>query len=217
MSLTKAFIKAIDPPNSQVEFQYNPSKYTVAKTVEWNFQKQKGADVSPVEFVQGQGRTITMELFLDGLETNKDISESVEKLQAFMLVNDANKKASNKPRPPRVEFHWAGSGPKIFPSVIKSLNASYTMFHSDGRPARATVNLTLQEVSDKEKKKGQNPTSMGNAGIRSHRVVAGETLDVIAYNELGNAGLWRHIAELNRIDNPFDLKPGQHLAIAPPP
>jgi nucleoid-associated protein YgaU len=79
------------------------------------------------------------------------------------------------------------------------------------------VNLTLQEVSDKEKKGGQNPTSLGSAGIRDHRVVAGETLDVIAYNELGNANHWRYIAELNNIANPFDLKPGRHLAIAPPP
>ena len=75
----------------------------------------------------------------------------------------------------------------------------------------------FEEISDKIKKKGQNPTSMGNFGIRSHRVVAGETLDVIAYNELGDANHWRHIAQLNNINNPFDLRPGQHLAIAPPP
>jgi hypothetical protein len=216
MSLAKAFIKAIDPPNTMVEFQYNPTKYTIAKTVEWNFQKQKGADVSPVEFVQGQGRTVTMELMIDGLEDNKNVADDVDKLQTFMMVSDANKKASGKPRPPRVEFHW-GAGPAILPAVIKSLNVTYTMFHPDGKPARATVSITLQEVSDKATKKaGQNPTSMGSAGIRDHRVVAGETLDMIAFRELGNAALWRHIAEMNNISNPFDLRPGQHLAIAEP-
>src|SRR5262249_46290906 len=117
----------------------------------------------------------------------------------------------------RVEFHWAGSGARVFPAVIKSLNVNYTMFHNDGRPARASVNLTLQEVSDKEKKKkGQNPTSLGTDGIRSHRVVTGETLDVIAYNELGDAALWRSIAEPNHVDTPFALRAGQHLAIVPP-
>src|SRR5688500_15864589 len=104
MSLAKAFIKAIDPPNTTVEFQFNPTKYTIAKTVDWNFQKQKGADVSPVEFVQGQGRTVTMELMIDGLEAKKNVAEDVDKLQTFMMVADANKKASGKPRPPRVEF-----------------------------------------------------------------------------------------------------------------
>jgi nucleoid-associated protein YgaU len=157
-----------------------------------------------------------MELMIDGLEDNKNVADDVDKLQTFMMVSDANKKASGKPRPPRVEFHW-GAGPAILPAVIKSLNVTYTMFHPDGKPARATVSITLQEVSDKATKKaGQNPTSMGSAGIRDHRVVAGETLDMIAFRELGNAALWRHIAEMNNISNPFDLRPGQHLAIAEP-
>src|SRR6185503_17372824 len=105
----------------------------------------------------------------------------------LMVVDDGNKKDSGKARPPRVEFHWA-NGPSPFPAVIKSLNVTYTMFHSDGRPARATVAVTLQEVS--KIAKAQNPTSMGHAGMRSHRVVAGETLDLIAYQELGSAERW---------------------------
>lgn len=214
MSLDKASLKAIDPPGGEVKFQYNPTKYTVAKSVEWKFQGQKGGDVPPVEFVQGQGRTITMELFLDGLEDGKDISQDVEKLQKFMLVDPANAKDAGKPRPPRVEFHWA-AGIKPFPAVIKSMNVTYNMFHSDGTPARATVSLTIQEIA--KIKKGQNPTSMGEREMRSHRVLAGETLDLIAYIELGDPNHWKYIAELNNIHNPFDLRPGQQLAIAPLP
>ena len=214
MEPAKAFLLAIDPPKTQVDFQYNPSQYKVSKAVEWKFQGQKGGNVPPVEFVQGQGRTVTMELFLDGLEKKQDVSKEVEKLHTLTLVDEGNKKDAGKPRPPRVEFHWA-EGPKPFPAVIKSLEVTYTMFHPDGRPARANVNLTLQEISTFKQK--QNPTSGGNWGLRSHRVVSGETLDVIAYNELGNAAHWRYIAEINKIDNPFDLRPGQHLVIAPLP
>ncbi len=35
MALQKAVIRAIDPPNGEVEFQYNPSKYTVNKSLQW--------------------------------------------------------------------------------------------------------------------------------------------------------------------------------------
>jgi len=209
---TRAKLMALDPPKGEVTFQYNPTKYSVSKSVEWTFQARKGGDVPPVEFVQGQGRTVSLELFLDGLEDNKDVSESVKQLQNFMLVDEKNKKDAGKPRPPRVMLFWAKS--TDFPAVIKTLNVTYNMFHPDGRPARATVSMTLQEVHDIAKSGKQNPSSFGSEGIRSHRVVAGETLDIIAYNELGSASHWRYIAELNNLDNPFDLRPGQQLAIA---
>ena len=218
MSLEKAVLIPRSPSSvPSVTFQYNPTKYTVAKTTEWEFAKQKGQDVSAVEFVKGQGRTITMELFLDGLETSKDVSADVASLNKMMSVDPSNKGKSGKARPPFVEFHWAASKEQVFPAVIKTMSVAYTMFHSNGTPARATVNLTLQEVADAAKKSGQNPSSLGNSGISSHRVVAGETLDLIAYNELGDSKHWRFIAELNNIHNPFDLRPGMHLTIAPPP
>jgi nucleoid-associated protein YgaU len=214
MEPAKAFLLAIDPPKTQVDFQYNPTKYTATKAVDWKFQGQKGGDVAPVEFVQGQGRTVTMELFLDGLEKKQDVSKEVEKLHTLTLVDEGNKKDAGKPRPPRVEFHWA-EGPKPFPAVIKNLDVTYTMFLANGKPARATVNLTLQEIATIVPK--TNPTSGGTAGLRSHRVVSGETLEGIAFIELGSPAHWRYIAELNKIDNPFDLRPGQELAIAPLP
>jgi nucleoid-associated protein YgaU len=212
MALAKAMLKAIDPPGGEVTFQYNPTKYAVAKNVEWKDVQQKGTDAPPVEFVQGKGRSVTMELMVDDLEAGKNVAERVEQLEKFTRVNQGNAKDGKKPRPPRVQFFWSDA-PKPFPAVIKTLNVTYTMFHPDGRPARATINLTLQEVkADKPK---QNPTSGGGEGQRSHRVVPGETLDVIAFHELGAATHWRYIAELNNIDDPLAIRPGQHLVIAP--
>ena len=91
--------------------------------------------------------------------------------------------------------------------------ANYTLFHPDGRPARATVSLQLQEWPDKPE--ATNPTSMGSGGLRTHRVVAGETLDLIAYDELGAASRWPYIAELNNLDDPLSITPGQYLVVAP--
>src|SRR5438045_1621010 len=147
--VTKAVIQTVEPdqPQTSVKFQYNPTKYTVSKSVEWSPGKgTKGKDVPPVDFVQGQARTVTMELFLDGLEDDKDISKDVDKLYTLTLTNKANQtKKSGMPRPPRVHFIWQNAAD--FPAVIKTLNVTYTMFHPDGRPARGTVNLTLQELA----------------------------------------------------------------------
>ncbi|HLG11882.1 MAG TPA: LysM peptidoglycan-binding domain-containing protein [Dehalococcoidia bacterium] len=212
MALLKAVLKALDPPNGEVEFQYNPTKYQVQKALQWKQGDQKAADAPPLEFVQGQGRTVTMELFMDDYEDGKDVASRVEQLDKFTLVDAGNAKDASKARPPRVMFMWANKHSQ-FPAVIKTLNVTYTLFHEDGKPARATVSLTLQEWPDKPG--GQNPTSMGSGGVRTHRVIAGETLDMIAYNELGAASRWKYIAELNNLDNPLAIQPGQHLVIAP--
>lgn len=219
--LEKAFIKAIDSPNSTVEFQFNPSKYSVNKSVQWKAEEAKGADTPPMEFVQGGARTVSMELFVDAYEgggsdapafvRNKDVREFVKQLEELTLVDKKNDTGGDKPRPPRVEFHWA-NGPEPFPAVIKSLNVTYTMFHPDGRPARAKVSLSLQEIG---KKLANQPGSSGGGGVRSHRVLPGETLDIIAYQELGDSRYWQHIAEINDVDNPLDIHPGQELVITP--
>jgi hypothetical protein len=221
MALLKAILKAMDPPEGQVEFQYNPTKYQVQKALNWKQGDQKGANAPPMEFVQGQGRTVTMELMMDDYEGKgvdgkpvPKVVDRIEQLNKFTEVDPKNAKGAKKARPPRVMFMW-GNKHAQFPAVIKNLNVTYTLFHEDdGRPARATVSLTLQEWP--EKPGGQNPTSMGSEGLTMHRVVAGETLDLIAYRELGAAHRWREIAELNSLDNPLDLRPGLNLVIAPP-
>ena len=43
--------------------------------------------------------------------------------------------------------------------------------------------------------------------------VAGDTLAGIAYAEYGNPNLWRAVAELNHIDDPMRLRPGQRLML----
>jgi nucleoid-associated protein YgaU len=141
-----------------------------------------------------------------------EVIERVAQLDKFTMVDPKTSKDAKKAHPPKVMFMWANKHAQ-FPAVIKSLNVTYTLFHETGRPARATVSLSLQEWP--EKPGAQNPTSMGSAGMRAHRVIAGETLDLIAYHELGAASRWKYIAELNNLDNPLAIQPGQHLVIAP--
>jgi nucleoid-associated protein YgaU len=219
MSLQKAVLKALDPPNGEVRFQYNPTKYQVAKAIQWKAKDQKAVDAPPLEFVAGQGRTVTMELLMDDYEGKDEdgkpaekVVKRVEQLNKFTVVNEGNAKDAAKARPPCVMFMWANEHAQ-FKAVIKTLNVTYTLFHEDGSPARATVSLSLQEWVDPPQP--QNPTSMGSVGLRSHRVIAGDTLDNIAYEELGAASRWKFIAELNNLDDPLSIQPGQHLVIAP--
>jgi hypothetical protein len=210
--LQKAYIEPVEGSKGKVEFMFNPSKYRVSRSISWQPGKQKGVDVPEMEFVRGEGRTLSLELFVDTYESGGNAQDFVKKLEALTEVDPANEKNDKKRRPPQVRFGW-GAQPPQFKAVIKSLSVTYTLFHSDGRPARATVTVDLQEVKDALGP--QNPTSGGEPGRRSHMVLPGETLDIIAYQELGDARHWRHIAEINGLDNPFAIRPGQSLVVTP--
>lgn len=46
-----------------------------------------------------------------------------------------------------------------------------------------------------------------------HRVVAGDSLQSLAWREYGNAAAWRSIAEANGIDDPSRLPAGAELVL----
>ncbi len=46
-----------------------------------------------------------------------------------------------------------------------------------------------------------------------HRVVAGDSLQSLAWREYGNATAWRAIAEANGIDDPSRLPAGTELVL----
>jgi hypothetical protein len=44
-------------------------------------------------------------------------------------------------------------------------------------------------------------------------VVQGDTLPGVAYQEYGDAALWRAVADVNGIDDPARLRPGRRLLL----
>ena len=48
-------------------------------------------------------------------------------------------------------------------------------------------------------------------------MIEGQTLDWIAYQEYGDTSAWRHIAQVNNIQNPRNLKAGTVLKLVPLP
>ncbi len=214
---TKACLQAInyckgEGQGHKVEFLFNPNKFSVSRNVQWQAGDQKGVGIPDLEFVRGEGRTLSMELFVDTYEEGLDARTFIKQLELMTQPDKRNGGNDGKPDPPKVRFHWGELS--LFAAVIKSLNVTYTLFHDNGWPARATVSLTLQEVKDPLER--QNPTSGGEPGRRTHRVLAGETLDLIAFKELDDARHWRHLAEINNLSDPLALKPGQHLIVTPP-
>ena len=114
-----------------------------------------------------------------------------------------------------VEFRWGDFW--SFKAVITEISQKFTLFRDTGAPVRATLDVTFLQAVEEGRYPGQNPTTVGQPGYKRRVVKESETIDWIAFDEYGDSAMWRFIADTNNLDDPSKLKPGQVLAIAPPP
>ena len=200
----------------EVNCLFNPNEYTFSRTNTWTQKKVKGENVPNLEFGGGDSATLKMSLFLDTSTTGGDVRDTAKKIRKLMDIDEkATDMTTVKGRPPMVEFHWG----KIwtFKAVITSLTEHCTLFRDDGTPVRATLDVTFLQAKEGGVYEAQNPTTLGTSGYKRRVVKEGDTIDWIAFDEYGNSAMWRYIADTNDLNNPGKLRPGQVLAIAPPP
>jgi nucleoid-associated protein YgaU len=208
----KAFIHNLDS-GEQIEVLFNPKEYSISKTNTWQRAATSGANMPSTTFASGQPATMTVQLFFDTYEMKMDVRRHTDKIARLMEVSIREEGEGQKLRPPKVKFHWGLTW--TFKAVVTQVTQKFTLFLPTGTPVRATLDVTFQQIEDEGRFPGQNPTSGGNAGRRTHVVEAGETLDLIAHQELGDARQWRRLADMNRIWDPLALKPGSILVVEP--
>ena len=117
----------------------------------------------------------------------------------------------NKPLPPMVGFEWGNKQLEGFFGFLTEVGVAFTVFRMDGTPVQAKVAITI--VGQSEKMGPTNPTSHAINSKRVRTLVDGDTLQSIAYRELGKASYWRAIAELNGIDDPQAVRAGMSVLI----
>lgn len=213
--LTRGALVALDNglPFGELRFSYNPTEVATSKAATWHRPTTNSAEsaTSP-EFTGAQPQTVDMELFFDAWsDPAGDVSTEVNKLLSWTRPTPASR-SRRLPSPPVVTFRWGTSRALAdFKGYVKSVNARYTMFRLDGTPIRATCKVTLEEVPSEPA--GQNPTS-GSLDSRRGRVLGdGDSLASVAYQEYGEAALWRALAQFNGIDDPFGVASGTRLLV----
>jgi hypothetical protein len=197
--------KSIDPP---IDVCFNPKEYSLEKSLSW--ESSKAHEDAPVpEFKSPSAMTLSITLQFDTYEERLSVRDKyvrrMEKL-TFMTGSPAkDDKDVKNHAPPRVMFCW---GKLTFRGVIQSLSQKYTMFLADGTPVRAEVGLKMEQV-DTSAANVEDPAGVKNitqsGGAKTYTVAQGDRLDLIAANNCGAADKWSAIADLNGIDNPFDL------------
>jgi hypothetical protein len=196
------------PEIGKIAFQFNPKELSLSKSASWSRDSGKGNKKSgPPQYLGPQPSKLTLEMFFDASDTqDASVVKYVERLFACCVPTPPSHQ-KDKGSPPWVLFRWGGlTG---FLSYISSVTAKYTMFTPGGTPIRAVCTVQLDELAGEPPK--QNPTSGGMVPRRVHVLVEGDTLPCLAYQEYGDATLWRAVADLNGIDDPMRLRSGTTL------
>ncbi|MDQ2999614.1 MAG: peptidoglycan-binding protein [Chloroflexota bacterium] len=211
-SFARAVIINLDQ-NEHVQCLFNPNEYTFSKQNSWQFSGSGGGNLPQLEFSGGQPAMLQMQLFFDTYETAQDVrKEYTDKIWRLMYVEpDLIDAKTRRSRPPRVRFQWGSF--TSFDAVIISITQRFTLFLSNGTPARATLDVTFQQVQDERQLPAQNPTSGGEGGERIWTIGAGETLPSIAYTIYGDPNQWKRIADANALTQVRRLAPGTRLEI----
>jgi nucleoid-associated protein YgaU len=191
--------------DDEMTFMFNPTEYRISQSVTIERSPDKTKPGGTFEYMGTSMMTVSMQLFFDDFASAKgDVTPKISKLLKWQQPEGV------KP-PPLVKFQWGNKQLSNFKGVITQLNVNYTVFAKDGTPIQAKVDLTIEGADHLDP--GTNPTSHAVDMRRVRTVVQGESIQTVAFEELGDPGYWRAIAEANGIDDPLRVRPGQALVI----
>src|SRR5690348_6529090 len=186
---------------------YNPEEYTINKDNNLAVQGIPGLSAPLIQFVNGNLRTLEMELFFDTWDTPKLPKADVRRLtnQVVNLMDiDSTLHA-----PPILLVSWASLQLRC---VLARVGQKFILFADDGKPVRARLSCTFNEVIDVEQEvKRLNLQTADYTKV--HVVVEGDTLSAIANAYYEDPQKWRPIALMNAIDDPRAIAIGQSLVI----
>lgn len=217
--LAKAFLTRKDNPALVVPCLFNPKELSVEKSNQFAEVNIPGLSSPVFQFVRGNARSVTMDLFFDTYEEGTDVRIFTDRITGW----DAGSMFSSLPgvakglmdidsdlhAPPVCLFIW---GAFVFQCIIERASKRFTMFLPEGIPVRATLSVTLKEYREVDIQVKELDLHSPDVTKR-WTVKQGDTLWSIAVNEFGNPADWKIIADANGIDNPRTIKPGTDLVI----
>jgi len=205
MALVKATLTNIstDDDSDPIEVQFNPTEYSMTRGASYAEVAVPGLSVPLLQFVRGETQTLSMELFLDGSDARQSVASALDDLRSFVEIDE------DLHAPPVCEFQW---GDTLFQGVVTTLNEKFVLFGESGEILRARVTVTMKSyVPPEVQARTLNRQSPDREKTRV--VKEGDRLDFIAFEEYGDASLWRVIARRNNLARPRILTPGVVLEI----
>ncbi len=198
---------------------FNPAEFSVESGNNFAEINIPGLAAPVYQFVRGNGKSISLELFFDTYEQGEDVRLHTDRITGW----DSGLMSSELPNgsrglmdidselhaPPVCKFVW---GAYVFQCIITSATKKFTMFNGDGIPMRATLSVTLKEYRDVDIQVKELDKHSADL-TKSRTINQGDSLWAIAGKEYGIPADWRLIADANRIHTPWQLETGKTLMI----
>ena len=217
-------------PSTKFPASFNPTEYTLTKSVQYAEHPIPGLDSPILQFVRGQAETTSIDLFFDS--TDKGMGSTATPVTAdtdkfYRLV----KMSGSSHAPPVCLFTWGTTG---FPGskldgdwrdqartrqdglkcVIESLRQRFTLFSSEGVPLRATLTVGLKEYKTVQDQLVELNLQSADQ-THAYTLRQGETLNDVANSVYGDPNAWRPIADRNQVTDPLAVPAGSILEIPP--
>jgi len=217
--LEKGYLTRKDDLSMRVTFLFNPKEFSVEKSNQYAEVNIPGLSSPVFQFVRGNARSVTMDLFFDTYEERTDVRIFTDRITGW----DAGSMFSSLPgsakglmdidselhAPPVCLFVW---GAFIFQCILERVSKRFTMFLPEGVPVRATLSVTLKEYREVDEQVKE--IAFQSADLTKRWVVKqGDSLWSIAAKKYGDPADWRLIANANNIENPRIMNPGKELVI----
>jgi nucleoid-associated protein YgaU len=198
--LAKAFI-VNTTTGQRIPVMYNPEQFSLDQGNTFAEIGIPGLNASPVQYLRGKGRTLSMELFFDSYELKGDVRQFTDGITGLLATLPATF------APPILLFVM---GSFSFRCVLVDAAQRFTMFAIDGTPVRSTLSVRFHEYVDVsvtvETGVFIGPPTLIN-------ITQGATVTGIAATVYGDPSRWRDIANANKIEDPFSLPTGHSLVI----
>ena len=196
--IARLTIGSLDDSKLAVVAQYNPKELELARNVPWQkhnsdntpeARRKTPAPGSDVEYTGAEGRTISLELLFDGLESNQSVVKQMLDLDELATPRDAASPKTDMKRPHQCVVVWGTYAEldkknkrpeheqalRPLRCVIESLTVKYTMFTPSGTPVRAIANVKLREASVKLPNDAEETRAKALAKLRYDRSDAKES------------------------------------------
>lgn len=206
MALSKLQIK-VERTGEVINALFNPEEYTLNRDNNFAVQTVPGLASPLLQYVNGNVRTLDMELFFDTYDSPSTSKQDVRTLtdQVVHLMDiDSETHA-----PPIITVKWASLQ---FTCVLVKASQKFVMFSSEGVPVRARVSATFHEYVSPEQQLQETPKFSSDLS-KVHVVHEGETLSAIAFQYYDDAESWRPLAIANELEDPRAISVGQMLRV----
>jgi len=207
VGLEKAVIskKGKSSKETVMKVQFNPETYSLSRNVEYQetIPIGRSAQEGKLQFKKNNFYEFSVTLIFDTYETKADVRAQIKKLNVFIEKDKSTK------LPNTLIFAW---GTFTFSGVLQSMSETYTMFHEDGNPIRAKVELKMKGlIEDGKNSSARAKEETSNKKVR--HLIGIEGLWALAQKEYNDANKWRHIAKENKILNPRKAKKAGKLRL----